>query len=247
MNPVFTDTTVYRDTMPLAVRDYGGQGIPLLLLHGLGGTLDVWNHFAPLLTDHHRVVAMELRGHGRSGGAEWDWQQACDDIDAVTIATTLDRPFVVGQSLGGMLAAMWAGQGDRARGIVSLDGHRSAHTDSRHYLGMDADTLAVDRAALAELFDAQSQAMARPLPPEHLAALPSRAITEIDGHQYIRPSRKMAEQIRRSPRFIDSIPEFAAVTCPTLILAASLNSAGMPSRFDALMTAYRAGLRRDLD
>jgi pimeloyl-ACP methyl ester carboxylesterase len=36
------DLTITDHEIPLAVRDFGGDGDPVLLLHGLGGTLDAW-------------------------------------------------------------------------------------------------------------------------------------------------------------------------------------------------------------
>lgn len=64
-----TDLIVTRGEVPIALRDYGGTGSPVLLLHGAGGNLAYWDPVAPLLAGHHRVVAVDLRGHGRSGEA----------------------------------------------------------------------------------------------------------------------------------------------------------------------------------
>ena len=44
--------------------DHGGQGSPLVLLHGLGGSRLNWMAVAPLLARSHRVFALEYIGHG---------------------------------------------------------------------------------------------------------------------------------------------------------------------------------------
>ncbi|MEZ5098504.1 MAG: alpha/beta fold hydrolase [Thermoleophilia bacterium] len=49
------------------VRAYvAGEGPPIVLVHGLGGAAVNWVHLAPLLASRHRVVVVDLPGHGRS-------------------------------------------------------------------------------------------------------------------------------------------------------------------------------------
>lgn len=77
----------------------------MLLLHGLGGTLDDWDR---LELDGRGSVAMDLRGHGLSGEGPWEWERVLDDVEAVVRHLDLGSPAVVGHSLGGMLAVQWA-------------------------------------------------------------------------------------------------------------------------------------------
>jgi pimeloyl-ACP methyl ester carboxylesterase len=63
---------VERGGLRLAYRDFGGQGSPVLLLHGLAGHADEWADTASWLTERHRVVALEARGHGHSERAPRD-------------------------------------------------------------------------------------------------------------------------------------------------------------------------------
>ena len=44
-----------------------GSGEPLVLIHGFGDCASVWTAFLPGLSQHYRVITLELRGHGRSG------------------------------------------------------------------------------------------------------------------------------------------------------------------------------------
>ncbi|HEX8184688.1 MAG TPA: alpha/beta fold hydrolase, partial [Blastocatellia bacterium] len=43
-----------------------GSGEPLLLIMGLGYTLDMWHRILPALAEHYRVIAFDNRGVGRS-------------------------------------------------------------------------------------------------------------------------------------------------------------------------------------
>ena len=149
------DTTVPAPDARIAVRDHGGDGPPVLLLHGAGGNLLQWAGFAPLLTPTHRVVTMDLRGHGRSEDVPWAWDGALDDVEAVVEHLALGSPAVVGHSLGGMLAGAWARRHPDCPAAVSLDGHRSVDTDPANYSGLPEDRLQDDlgrlRAAFADL------------------------------------------------------------------------------------------------
>ncbi|HEX5617861.1 MAG TPA: alpha/beta fold hydrolase [Solirubrobacteraceae bacterium] len=84
----------------------GGDGPPLLLLHGPAGNVAHWASVIPQLADRHRVIAPDLPGHGES--------QATDDplawLAALIEATCDSPPVVAGYALGGAIAARFAVQ-----------------------------------------------------------------------------------------------------------------------------------------
>lgn len=101
----------------------GGEGPPILLLHGPGESAVNWRWVAPDLVTTHRVVAPDLPAHGSSGGeGELDEARVIRWLDQL-IERTCDRPPVlVGQVLGGAVAARYAiARGDRLRHLVLVD------------------------------------------------------------------------------------------------------------------------------
>jgi pimeloyl-ACP methyl ester carboxylesterase len=87
----------------LHIVDWGGDGLPILLLHGMGAHTHWWDLAAPLLAQKFRVVAMDLRGHGDSEWTESPQYQVSDyaaDIDAVRSYLGWEKFFLVGHSMG---------------------------------------------------------------------------------------------------------------------------------------------------
>jgi pimeloyl-ACP methyl ester carboxylesterase len=110
----------------LAVHRWDGDGTPFLLVHGLASNARMWDGVADRLAAHgHPVVALDLRGHGRSdkpaGG--YDFETITDDLRAVVEDLSLDRPVAVGQSWGGNLVVELAHRFPAlTRGIACVDG-----------------------------------------------------------------------------------------------------------------------------
>ncbi|MFD7960824.1 alpha/beta fold hydrolase [Streptomyces zaomyceticus] len=102
---------VTRDGVRLACRDWGGSGPDVLLLHGLAGHAGEWDDTARLLRDSgHRVVALDQRGHGAGERHPGDVSRAAyvADVVAVVDELGLERPVLIGQSLGGSTALLTA-------------------------------------------------------------------------------------------------------------------------------------------
>jgi 3-oxoadipate enol-lactonase len=99
------------------------DGAPtLILLHGLGATAALnWYTSFPALTDHHHVVAPDLRGHGQGvrAGVPFTLEDAADDVVAIADALGIERFVPVGYSMGGPIAQLvWRRHHDRVSGIV---------------------------------------------------------------------------------------------------------------------------------
>jgi len=100
-----------------------GAGRPLILLHGGLGSGEMFGPILPQLTERHQVVAVDLQGHGRTADIDRpvDVRLMADDIAALIDYLGLDRPDIVGYSLGGGVALHTAAKYPaRARRLVAV-------------------------------------------------------------------------------------------------------------------------------
>jgi pimeloyl-ACP methyl ester carboxylesterase len=83
-----------------------GSGRPLILLHGGLGSGEMFGPVLGLLAERHKVIAVDLQGHGRTADIDRpiDIALMADDIAALVDHLDLDRPDIVGYSLGGGVA-----------------------------------------------------------------------------------------------------------------------------------------------
>lgn len=85
-----------------------GAGPPIVLVHGVGASLESWDDVVARL-DGFTVVRADLRGHGRSGLiTECRIEDFLADMELVAAAAGLDRFHLVGFSLGGLIAQHFA-------------------------------------------------------------------------------------------------------------------------------------------
>lgn len=96
----------------LTIRNLGTEGMPLVLLHGLGVSGQVWQGFGRLLEPTARLIAPDMRGHGESDkpSAGYLPRDYVGDVAAL-LAHEPSRPLaVLGHSLGAVVAAQLAAE-----------------------------------------------------------------------------------------------------------------------------------------
>jgi len=205
-----------------------GPGRPLVFIHGLSGCWQNWLENIPALTADHRVIAIDLPGFGAS---EMPVEQIsmpgyARTIDAVCEALEIDRVIVVGNSMGGFVAAELAirfpGRVDQlclvAAAGLSMEYIRSERMRSwRHRL---ENVMFFSLAWLAARSDI---VVRRP-------RLRRLLLTLVAAHPDRLPSALLVEQMRGSgkpPGFDDALDAMSGypirdrlgeVACPTLIV-----------------------------
>jgi pimeloyl-ACP methyl ester carboxylesterase len=99
---------------PFSWVDHGGpeDGPVIVAVHGLGGSHANWHDLAPLLTDTHQVLAVDLAGHGRTprAGRSASVRANCSLLGRF-VEQVVDRPVVLlGNSMGAALSILHAAE-----------------------------------------------------------------------------------------------------------------------------------------
>lgn len=104
-----------------ALRDEGGAGAPILLLHGLMGGARTWRRHVPWLRDYGHVYTFDAAGHGRPAPASLTTEAFVADLESAL--SPIDEPMVViGHSMGGLHGWCLTAQfPERVRGLVVED------------------------------------------------------------------------------------------------------------------------------
>jgi 3-oxoadipate enol-lactonase len=128
------------------LREWGG-GDPLVLLHGLGMSSELWVHQEKDLGARRRCLALDLRGFGRSsrpeGPGAYAIERMAEDLRRVADARGLARFDLLGTSMGGFVALAFAlAEPQRCRSLVLC------HTAAR--MSMPADVVASRLKVLRE-------------------------------------------------------------------------------------------------
>jgi len=102
-----------------------GKGKEILCVHGITANSRFWNCLASALAPHHRLIAMDLRGRGLSDKPPTGYsiKHHCKDIAAVMDDLGLERPVLMGHSLGAFISLVFAAQyPERVDRLILVDG-----------------------------------------------------------------------------------------------------------------------------
>jgi pimeloyl-ACP methyl ester carboxylesterase len=101
--------------------EVSGGGPAVVLVHGITDSSADWAPIDERLAADHTVVTLDLRGHGQSGDAD-DYSPLAmtQDVAAVMAAAGIDRPLLIGHSLGGAVVTAYAA-GAPARAVIDVD------------------------------------------------------------------------------------------------------------------------------
>lgn len=212
-----------------------GSGPTVVLLHGLGGTHDLWRHQIPALATRYRVVAMDLRGHGRSpvGETPFDLEAMASDVRDTFGALEIGDPIVVGLSMGGGVAQTLA---IRTPGLVralALVSTSSEFPDATRQRFLSRAALA-EREGMGSVVDATVSRWFTPDFVEHHPGEVERARRTVLGMD---PAAFAAASHANADRNLTA--ELRSIDCPVLFVGGAADPAD-PAR---ALGIYRRELR----
>ncbi|MGH3456930.1 alpha/beta fold hydrolase, partial [Aeromicrobium sp.] len=108
----------------ISYRAWGKPGQPgVVLVHGGAAHAGWWDHIAPFLAADHRVMAIDLSGHGSSEHREsYSLSTWADEVMTVAARESDTPPVIIGHSMGGFVAFTAAVEhGPDVRGVAAID------------------------------------------------------------------------------------------------------------------------------
>jgi pimeloyl-ACP methyl ester carboxylesterase len=138
-----------------------GEGPTIVLIHGITSSSRTWREVMPKLAEHHRVIAPDLLGHGRSAKPRGDYSLGAyaSGVRDLLVYLGVDRVTVVGHSLGGGIAMQFAYQfPDMLERLVLVD---SGGLGEEVSLALRAATLPGSELVLPLLFGAPQRTIGR--------------------------------------------------------------------------------------
>ena len=134
-----------------------GTGPSVVLVHGITESAASFDPITERLAARHDVITMDLRGHGQSASAErYDLEVMTGDVIAVIQAANVERPHLVGHSLGGVVVSAVGGVTDVAS-VVDVD--QSLQLHGFKDMLTPAEPLLRDADSYASVIDAMFESM----------------------------------------------------------------------------------------
>ena len=200
----------------------GGDGPPLVLVHGFTGSWRIWELVLPALERRHDVLAPTLPGHAGGPPVEdIDDGTMPDGIERAMDAAGLESAHLVGNSLGGFVALQLAARG-RARSVVALapaggwaEGDESYKEMLRDYARMHGMAKAVAPHAEAAAATPQGRRQATEFIATNYEHIPPTVVADvIRATAGCEAALPMIDYALREPWRLDA----ASIACPVRIV-----------------------------
>jgi pimeloyl-ACP methyl ester carboxylesterase len=203
--------------------DEGGSGPPILFVHGFSCDSHDWSWQLPHFARTHRVIAVDLRGHGRSSAPEGGYEPKTFANDIVALLKQLEcGPVVaVGHSLGGVIvSALAVEHPDLVRAVVSVDPGYLISDDGAMAMGSILEALKADPVGTSQALLSRSYS---PASPPFLKVWHMRRIAGVPGHVLVQTLSNLSSLAGRSV----SAPYLRRRACPVLAVYANDERVGV--------------------
>lgn len=202
-----------------------GDGEPaLMLVHGFGCDQTVWRRVTPALHERHRLLLMDLAGYGGSPPSSYDFDRHdtlrghAQDLLEVAQASGLERPVLVGHSVGAMAAVVASVMRPSAFRALVLVAPSPSFVDHGDYRG------GLSREAIDEVLqslDSDYLAWADHMAPAVMGAGTSQELKQELVESFRRAHPALAPHFARVAFLSDIRDELSKVRVPTLLLQSS--------------------------
>lgn len=226
--------------LEMAYEDTGGNGVPLLLIHGFPLDRTLWLAQIKNFADVARVIAPDLRGFGESvpsvPGDAVTMDTYADDLRALLDALGIKSAVIAGLSMGGYIAlAFYRRYAARVRAMILANTKAGADSPEGKKARDDNATLAREKGA-AEI--------AERMLPKMLTPKTAAEKTDVANSVRAMMSRQSVDAVvaalmamRDRP---DSTPTLAQISVPTLIITGAEDNLIPPKESELMRDALRA-------
>jgi esterase len=214
---------------------------PLLLLHGWDGTAHYWDLVAPAFRDRFHVVALTLRGRGRSDEdptGDYRFSDYGNDIWEVTQKLDIQRMIFVGASLGGLIAlSHTVKHPDQVEKLVLCDigAQLGGERPSSYYVGMQQAPNKFSTLQEAEAW-LREWSLYLKIPQEGMAIILRENFKRTpDGDWTWTYRRKLRQLLQKYPReylFPSQWHTLSRLSCPVLIIRGGRSESLLPDVAD---------------
>ena len=219
-----------------------GSGEPLLLVHGLGANSNLWCHQIRPLAARYHVLALDLRGFGRSSKPH-DRQSYSIDImadDIAAVCNALDLPAIhyLGVSMGGFIGQAFALRHPaRCRSLIL--GHTAAE------FGIPAEVMSTRMEALSQV---SMDEYAKLVAAQALAQPPDAVVDEWLREMIAGNDREAYRHVLAGAlAAFDVTARLGEIHCPTLVVCGSEDRVIPPDKGAALARGIRGATHVQLD
>jgi pimeloyl-ACP methyl ester carboxylesterase len=216
------------DGIQIQLAVWEGKGKQILCIHGLTANFRFWDCLASALSPQHRVIAMDLRGRGLSDkpNTGYSIEHHCKDILALMNDQGLERPVLMGHSLGAFISLVFAAKHpQRVDRLILVDGggKLSETQMAKVFAGIkpSLDRLGKTFPSFKDYISQMKQAPYLQPWNSYMETYFHYEVEKVKGGLRSRVHPKHIEEEAKNLGKVDSKQFYKKVTSPTLILRAT--------------------------